>query len=126
MQLHLKDGIQKSGYHFEGFVELKELAEILKNYQFDEEVLKKAAVHKKMMELNRLSFTVTLRIEPESRYELEEDDVRFEFESCELRNGKSKAATVCQLSEDHLMGTVKMDVFLVTREKMEKLEQNQR
>ena len=66
MTLHLKEGIQIGSFHFVGMVELKELAQLLEEYPFEEEVLEKAAVHRRSMESGIAPFQVTLRLEPGS------------------------------------------------------------
>ncbi|HIQ97780.1 MAG TPA: hypothetical protein IAB26_14625 [Candidatus Limivivens merdigallinarum] len=125
MTLHLKEGIQIGSFHFVGMVELKELAQLLEEYPFEEEVLEKAAVHRRSMESGIAPFQVTLRLEPGSFALLGEEEIVFEFGGLELRDGKSKAAALLGLSADRLEGSVKAHIFLTTREQMDKLENNQ-
>lgn len=125
MELRLIEAIQRSESHFGGYVSLVELARILKDYPFEDEVLQKARFYKDYMENGIINFKVTLRLAPDADVTEDGDDRIFKSSQCELRDGKSRAAAVCMLSEDILEGAkAEAEIFLATKEKMDKLEQN--
>lgn len=125
MKLKLIDAIQKSESHYGGYVNLLELARVLEDYPFEDEVLQKTRVYKEYMENGMINFKVTVRFEPETDVSKDGDDWTFGFSHCELRDGKSRAAAMCMLSEDILQGMeIEAEFFLATKEKMDKLERN--
>lgn len=122
MKLKLQDAVRKSEYHYKGTVKLTDLAEAFKGYHFSEEVLAKAAIHKGAMMGGISPFHVTVRIDPGSTVD---DMGEICFSYGELRDGKSKTAAACQMAKEELEGyEVQIDLFLVTKEKMDKLEAN--
>lgn len=125
MTLHLQAGTQIGSFHFVGMLKLQELSLLLKDYPFGEEVLEKAAIHRRNMEQGITPFEVTLRLDPDTVIEAGEDEIRFETGELELRDGKSKAAAVLSLEKKKRTGAVKAHIFLTTKEQMDKLEQNQ-
>ena len=127
MQLRLQQMAQESEYHYVGMVGMGELAEVFCRYPFAEEVLEKAVFHRESMQNGMNPFTVTIRLEPEAKKQEEGDSLQVEFEACELRDGKSKTAAICQLGPEVLEGNLaKVHIFLVSKEKMDRLEANQR
>lgn len=48
MQLKLYEPMQENDYYFKGYVSLKELSQLFSDYEFPEETLEKAAIHKKI------------------------------------------------------------------------------
>lgn len=125
MELKLIEAIQKSETHFRGYVDLPELARLLKDYPFEDEVLQKARIYKKYMENGIINFKVTVRLEPDTDISEDGDDRVFRFSQCEIRDGKSRAAALCMLPEDILEDKeTEAEIFLATKEKMDKLEQN--
>ncbi len=125
MKLKLQDVERRSEYHYSGMAKLADLAEAFKGYQFSEEVLSKAEIHKVAMKDGIPSFSVTVRIEPDSTECTEGEETEFQCIGCELRDGKSKVAAICQMADEQLDGyAVQTEVFQVTKEKMDKLEAN--
>ena len=70
MKLRLQQAIQENEYYFRGFVRMADLAELFREYPFEEETLEKAAIHRRSMEHGISSFTVTLRAMPDTRQRL--------------------------------------------------------
>ena len=66
MKLRLQQAIQENEYYFRGFVRMADLAELFREYPFEEETLEKAAIHRRSMERGISSFTVTLRAMPDT------------------------------------------------------------
>ena len=77
MQLKLYEPMQENDYYFKGYVSLKELSQLFSDYEFPEETLEKAAIHKKNMLQGISSFTAVLRMDPDSRTEVSEDMIVF-------------------------------------------------
>lgn len=125
MELKLIEAIQKSETHFRGYVDLPELARLLKDYPFEDEVLQKARIYKKYMENGVFNFKVIVRLEPDTDISEIGYERIFRFSQFEIRDGKSRAAALCMLPEDILEDKeTEAEIFLATKEKMDKLEQN--
>lgn len=125
MQLKLKNTVQKSEYHYAGFVELKDLADVFRDYPFEKEVLEKARIHKANMENGIPLFRTVIRTAPGTTCALQGEEIVFELEEYELRDGKSRVAAICLLDQETLEdGEAEADIFLVTPEKMDRLEKN--
>lgn len=125
MELKLIEAIQKSETHFRGYVDLLELARLLKDYPFEDEVLQKARIYKKYMENGVFNFKVTVRLEPDTDISEIGYERIFRFSQFEIRDGKSRAAALCMLPADILEDKeTEAEIFLATKEKMDKLEQN--
>lgn len=126
MRLRLQKARQAGEYYYTGYVSLPELADSIEGYIFEPEVLEKAKIHKKNMEMGIPAFAVTFRMEPASAIEEEGDALLFESSDYEIRDGKSRAAAVLFLDRDQTEGYgAAVKVFLVSKEKMDKLEKNQ-
>lgn len=127
MRLVLQEADRQSEYHYRGMIKLKDLADAFKDYHFSEEVLQKAEIQKTNIAERAVSFLVTVRLDPDSTVDEEGETVIFHSSSCDLRDGKSKAAAVC-LMEQELIGdaAVPIEVFAVSKEKMDKLEGNRK
>ncbi len=67
--LVLYDVSQDSAYHYTGITTFENLAEIIGDYPFEEEVMEKAMIHKQTMVSHPngiSSFAMTLRISPDA------------------------------------------------------------
>lgn len=125
MELKLQNVERKSEYHYRGMAKISDLAEAFREYQFSEEVLSKAEIHKVSMKEGISPFMVTVRIDCDSAECTNDEETVFQCTGFELRDGKSKVAAICQMAEDELEGYfAETDVFQVTKEKMDKLEAN--
>ena len=123
MKLRLQQAIQE--YYFRGFVRMADLAELFREYPFEEETLEKAAIHRRSMEHGISSFTVTLRAMPDTGRTTEGEDLFFEDAMWEIRDGKSRVAALSRMTEEELDGhEAEVKIFLLTKEKMENMEQN--
>lgn len=90
MKLRLQQAIQENEYYFRGFVRMADLAELFREYPFEEETLEKAAIHRRSMEHGISSFTVTLRAMPDTGRTTEGEDLFFEDAMWEIRDGKAE------------------------------------
>ena len=71
------------------------------------------------------SFTVTLRAMPDTGRTTEGEDLFFEDAMWEIRDGKSRVAALSRMTEEELDGhEAEVKIFLLTKEKMENMEQN--
>lgn len=110
---------QESTYRYTGITSFKNLLEVTADYPFDEEVMEKAEIHKRNMSA---PFSVTLRLEPETVLTEHEDGAEFSFETYDIRDGRSKCAAIGLLEpEDMEENLVKLDIFLLDKEKMDML-----
>lgn len=123
--LVLYDVSQDSAYHYTGITTFENLAEIIGDYPFEEEVMEKAMIHKQTMVSHPngiSSFAVTLRISPDASILEEGESLHFSFDELEIRDGKSKCAAVSMLEPEHLENNwVKVQVFVLDEEKMNRL-----
>lgn len=125
MELKLKSIERKSEYHYSGMAKLTDLAEAFRGYHFSEEILSKAKIHKASMNDGISPFMVTVRIDSDSTGCTDDEETVFQCTGWELRDGKSKVAAICQMMDEELDGyAVQVEVFQVTKEKMDKLEAN--
>ena len=125
MKLRLQQAIQENEYYFRGFVRMADLAELFREYPFEEETLEKAAIHRRSMERGISSFTVTLRAMPDTGRTTEGEDLFFADAMWEIRDGKSRVAALSRMTEEELDGhEAEVKIFLLTKEKMEIMEQN--
>lgn len=119
MQIKLYHAVQENTYYFKGYAALNEVAQLFSGYQFSEDTLEKAAIHKKNMAYGISPFTAVLRLNPDSSVERSEESLLFTSEQCQICNGASKIAAICQLSPEQLQDTLlSLNVFLLTEEKM--------
>lgn len=125
MRLRLTDAERRSDYYFTGYAALVDMAELFREYPFDGEVLEKAAVHQRNMEEGIPPFHVTMRAGDGCIAEESENEIIFEMEEYEIRDGKSRIAAVCRMDKEKLEEeSVPVKLFLLTKERMEKMEQN--
>lgn len=125
MKIKVYDSIQEGTYYYKGFVELGEFAAQLQGISFEPEVLEKAKIHRENMEQCMVPFQMTLRLETGCKVSQEEDALVFECETFEIYDGKSKAAAVCRMKPEILEGSrAKISIFVVSEEKMKKIQEN--
>ena len=125
MRLRLQQAVQENDYYFRGFVTMTDLAELFRAYPFREETLEKAAIHRRNMEQGISPFSVTLRAAPDTERDAEGDDLIFQDAQWEIRDGKSRVAAVTEMTEEELADCeAEVKIFLLTEEKMEKMEPN--
>ena len=122
MQIKLYRAIQENNYYFKGYGKAEEIARIFSKNNFSEETLKKATIHRSVMEQGISPFTVTLRMEPETKKEVYEEETIFTGEVCQICNGASKIAALCQMKEEEINdGIITINLFLATEEKMKEI-----
>ncbi|MCB5714702.1 hypothetical protein [Lactonifactor longoviformis] len=126
MRVRVQDARQEGNYYYTGYVKLHDLADNIRGYAFEKEVLDKAVIHKKNMEGSVPVFTVTFRMGQDASITEVGEDLIFETVEYEIRDGKSRAAAVL-LMEPHLIeeGRAAVKILLVSEEKMAKLEKNE-
>ena len=126
-ELKLFEVSQVSAYRYTGITTFENLAEVTGEYPYEEEVLEKAEIQKENMMSQGITaggfsvpaFSVTLRISPDAAIAKEEDGLLFRFEDYDIRDGRSKCAAVSLLEPEWLEDNcVKLDVFVVSEEKM--------
>lgn len=122
MKIVLYHAVQESGYYFKGCAKTEEIADLFSETAFSAETMEKAAIHKKVMEQGLSPFSVTLRIDPDSQIESLEDKTVFTSQTCQICNGASRIAALCQLPlEARRDGVVTVNLFLADEEKMRQL-----
>lgn len=110
---------QESAYRYTCITSFENLLELTGDYPFDEEVMEKAEFHKANMSA---PFSVTLRISPDAAVKEYEEGVVFTFEDYDIRDGRSKCAALRLLEPECLEdNVVKLDVFMLEKEKMDLL-----
>ena len=123
--LVLHDVSQDSAYRYTGITTFENLAEVTGDYPFEEDVMEKAAIHKQTMmsQQNGISsFGVTLRISPNAEILEDGESLHFMFDEFEIRDGRSKCASVSMLEPEYLEDNwVKVQVFVLDQEKMNRL-----
>lgn len=125
MKLRLQQAIQENEYYFRGFVRMADLAELFREYPFEEETLEKAAIHRRSMEHGISSFTVTLRAMPDTAGRQRGKTCFLKMPCGSIRDGKSRVAALSRMTEEELDGhEAEVKIFLLTKEKMENMEQN--
>lgn len=127
-QLKLYHTVQESAYRYQGFTTFQELAGVVRDYPFDEEVMEKARIHKINMQQQAVdgysvpSFSVTLRLAEDSNVRLEEEEASFHFNEFEIRDGRSKMAALTLLEAENLeQNTVQVHIFILSAENMDLL-----
>ena len=122
MQLKLYHVIQENAYYFKGYARLCDLAEVFADYSFSEETREKAAIHKQSLSQGLSAFSVTLRMEPDSEIPSLEEETIFSSKICQIYNGASKIAAICQMDAEELSDFMAMvNLFFVTEEKMRQI-----
>ncbi len=122
MKIILYHAIQENSYYFKGYGKSEEIAALFSKTTFSEEATQKAAIHKKMMEQELSPFSITLRIDPDSQIEMFENEIVFTSQACQICNGASKIAALCQLSlEAQRGGVVTVNLFLTDEKKMKEI-----
>lgn len=122
MQLRLYEPMQENDYYFKGYVSLKELSQLFSDYEFSEETLEKAAIHRKNMLHGISSFAAVLRMDPDSLAEVSDDVIVFTSDRIQICNGASKIAAICQMESSQLdESAATVSIFLGTEEKMKAL-----
>lgn len=125
MKLRLQEAVQENEYYFRGFVSMADLAVLFAEYPFEEDTLEKAAIHRRSMERGVTPFSVTLRAMPDTGWTAEGEDLIFSDTRWEIRDGKSRVAAVSKMTEENLADhEAEVKIFLLTKEKMENMEQN--
>ena len=123
--LVLHDVSQDSAYRYTGITTFENLAEVTRDYPFEEDVMEKAAIHKQTMmsQQNGISsFTLTLRISPNAEILEDGESLNFTFDEFEIRDGRSKCAAVSMLDPEYLEDNwVRVQVFVLDQEKMNRL-----
>ena len=123
--LVLHDVSQDSAYRYTGITTFENLAEVTRDYPFEEDVMEKAAIHKQTMmsQQNGISsFSVTLRISPDAEILEDGESLHFTFDEFEIRDGRSKCAAVSMLDPEYLEDNwVRVQVFVLDQEKMNRL-----
>lgn len=123
--LVLHDVSQDSAYRYTGITTFENLAEVTRDYPFEEDVMEKAAIHKQTMmsQQNGISsFTLTLRISPNAEILEDGESLHFTFDEFEIRDGRSKCAAVSMLDPEYLEDNwVRVQVFVLDQEKMNRL-----
>ena len=123
--LVLHDVSQDSAYRYTGITTFENLAEVTRDYPFEEDVMEKAAIHKQTMmsQQNGISsFTLTLRISPNAEILEDGESLHFIFDEFEIRDGRSKCAAVSMLDPEYLEDNwVRVQVFVLDQEKMNRL-----
>lgn len=122
MQLKLYHPTQENAYYFKGYATLCDLAECFRDYPFSEETLEKAAIHKRSLSHGLSSFSVTLRMDPDSTLPSLEEETIFSSPTCQICNGASKIAAICQMDAETLSDfAATVNLFFVTEEKMNQI-----
>ena len=123
--LVLHDVSQDSAYRYTGITTFENLAEVTRDYPFEEDVMEKAAIHKQTMmsQQNGISsFVLTLRISPNAEILEDGESLYFTFDEFEIRDGRSKCAAVSMLDPEYLEDNwVRVQVFVLDQEKMNRL-----
>lgn len=123
--LVLHDVSQDSAYRYTGITTFENLAEVTRDYPFEEDVMEKAAIHKQTMmsQQNGISsFVLTLRISPNAEILEDGESLHFTFDEFEIRDGRSKCAAVSMLEPEYLEDNwVRVQVFVLDQEKMNRL-----
>lgn len=123
--LVLHDVSQDSAYRYTGITTFENLAEVTRDYPFEEDVMEKAAIHKQTMmsQQNGISsFVLTLRISPNAEILEGGESLHFTFDEFEIRDGRSKCAAVSMLDPEYLEDNwVRVQVFVLDQEKMNRL-----
>ncbi len=123
--LVLHDVSQDSAYRYTGITTFENLAEVTRDYPFEEDVMEKAAIHKQTMmsQQNGISsFVLTLRISPNAEILEDGESLHFTFDEFEIRDGRSKCAAVSMLDPEYLEDNwVRVQVFVLDQEKMNRL-----
>lgn len=123
--LVLHDVSQDSAYRYTGITSFENLAEVTRDYPFEEDVMEKAAIHKQTMmsQQNGISsFVLTLRISPNAEILEDGESLHFTFDEFEIRDGRSKCAAVSMLDPEYLEDNwVRVQVFVLDQEKMNRL-----
>lgn len=130
-QLILNQAVQESDYSYMGFTSFHDLAGVVKEYPFHEEVMEKAEIHKINMQrqagdcFSVPAFSVTLRLEPDSMVQQTGDQILFSIRDYDIRDGKSKAAVLTLLEPEWLaqaQNIVKVHIFILSEDKMAVLQ----
>lgn len=125
--LLLQDLIQEGPYHYRGIMKLTDIADTFRNYPFCEEVREKARIQRSQMEACGFipEFTLTIRVNPDFLRTTDGGSVLLQCTEFELIDGRSKTAAAVGLESD-LLGqeTAFVQIFAVTREKMDALISN--
>ena len=123
--LVLHDVSQDSAYRYTGITTFENLAEVTRDYPFEEDVIEKAAIHKQTMmsQQNGISsFALILRISPNAEILEDGESLHFTFDEFEIRDGRSKCAAVSMLEPEYLEDNwVRVQVFVLDQEKMNRL-----
>ena len=123
--LVLHDVSQDSAYRYTGITTFENLAEVTRDYPFEEDVMEKVAIHKQTMmsQQNGISsFVLTLRISPNAEILEDGESLHFTFDEFEIRDGRSKCAAVSMLDPEYLEDNwVRVQVFVLDQEKMNRL-----
>lgn len=123
--LVLHDVSQDSAYRYTGITTFENLAEVTRDYPFEEDVMEKAAIHKQTMmsQQNGISsFALILRISPNAEILEDGESLHFTFDEFEIRDGRSKCAAVSMLEPEYLEDNwVRVQVFVLDQEKMNRL-----
>lgn len=123
--LVLHDVSQDSAYRYTGITTFENLAEVTRDYPFEEDVMEKAAIHKQTMmsQQNGISsFALILRISPNAEILEDGESLHFTFDEFEIRDGRSKCAAVSMLDPEYLEDNwVRVQVFVLDQEKMNRL-----
>ena len=125
MKLQLQDAVRKNEYYFTGYTDMSEIADLFREYPFEEETLERAAIHRKNMENGIRPFSLLLRGMPDTKFEIDQSNVFFDDVSWEIRDGKSRVAAIKDIEKDFLTGyEIEVTVILATPEKMNAIENN--
>ena len=129
-QLTLLRADQETNYRYSGFAEFKDITAMLEGYEFDEDVLAKAEIHKQNFieygesteSLTVPSVSATLRVSPTAEIEEEGEKLHFRFDDLDIVDGRSKLAAVTMMDQEWLENNyVKVSLFVLDKESMDKL-----
>lgn len=110
---------QESAYRYTCITSYENLLELTGDYPFEEEVLEKAEFHKAHM---NTPFSVTLRLSPDAARKESDEGIVLTFADYDIRDGRSKCAALRLLEPEGLEDcVVKLDIFLLEKEKMDLL-----
>lgn len=131
--LHVLNPVQESTIHYTGLIDFMEIKKAFTISIFTEDVIEKSLIHKANMvqacEEGRpiVPFIMTLRIDSkECIISKVGDRVIINFEEYEIRDGKSKIAALLQLEPELLENNqLVAHIFVVEKDKMDRLESNQ-
>ena len=129
-QLMIQQAEQATAYRYQGLVGFKEIAEMMKDYPFDPEVIDKAEIHKEnFMQYGNSTdslmvppVSITLRVDPDAEIEKSDEEIKFNFENFDIVDGRSKVAAITLLDEKWLeSNSAKIELYVLDKAKMDQL-----